>query len=247
MSSNRDLSTEDSLVFGMALRGDMEGASQFTLCYCNDQNDKTLADLGDGETTYTLTEDRRCDDALAGDGAELLKDRAIAEHACEQKCATGCTGPFCYCDGYQPGVASTTLCLPPALCRDACDAMDDCGGISVHDTLPQCTLIPSSSSCLVAGNSTASASTAAQDEESLLFTKRAGTACTDLADFGERAGSLFVTSRVEVAVDYVLHPGQDGSVELTSPERLVVVDDVYDYPNKTDLTYEHDPVFNFIP
>merc|ERR1719161_794708 len=56
----------------------------------------------------------------------------------------------------------------------------------------------------------------------------------NLADYEERAGSLFVTSKVQVAVDYVLHPGQMGSIELTSPP---------DVPGT--LTFEHSLVMGF--
>merc|ERR1719324_1826897 len=53
-------------------------------------------------------------------------------------------------------------------------------------------------------------------EDWQFYTKLMGSACTHLSDFTERAGTLFVTNRVEVSVDYVLHPGEPGSIELTS-------------------------------
>jgi hypothetical protein len=168
----------------------------------------------------------------------VVGDRTVTEHACEAKCSKGCSGPFCYCDGYEAQtVTPDTLCLPPALCREACDASDSCGGINVHDFKPQCLLLPAGGECIGAAvNGTDSDLPASVKvvEEWQLFSKTAGTACTNLADYEERAGSLFVTSKVQVAVDYVLHPGQMGSIELTSPPGAEGM-----------LTFEHSPVMGF--
>lgn len=44
-----------------------------------------------------------------------------------------------------------------------------------------------------------------------------GTACTQVHDFTTPVGSLAVTARVDVAVDFVVQPGEDVSIELTAP------------------------------
>merc|ERR1719258_116573 len=163
----------------------------------------------------------------------VVGDRTVTEHACEAKCSKGCSGPFCYCDGYEAQtVTPDTLCLPPALCREACDAAGSCGGINIHDFKPQCLLLPAGGECIGAAvNATAELpDTIMVAEEWQLFSKTVGTACTNLADYEERAGSLFVTAKVQVAVDYVLHPGKMGSIELTSPPGV---------PGA--LTFEHTP------
>jgi len=214
-------STEDSLSYALSLFHNMDTSQEYTVCYCNDQNDETLQDLGNGDTTYKLFDDLRCNEhyGLAKSINETLADRPVADHQCETKCSKGCTGPYCFCDGYDASAVEDTLCLPPSLCREACDMTDNCAGINVHDSKSQCTLLMAGACTSAAGNGTASESngTIAVSEDWQLFTKKAGTACTHLDDFAERAGTLYVTSRVEVAVDYVLHPGQSGSIEITSP------------------------------
>merc|ERR1719482_843176 len=82
-----------------------------------------------------------------------------------------------------------------------------CVGIVVHDDLPQCELL--SAACDTGGK---------VEEEWQYFRKDAGSACTHFQDFDEAAGSLIVTSRVDVAVDYVFTPNIVGSIELTAPE-----------------------------
>merc|ERR1719271_1048319 len=118
------------------------------------------ADDTDIATTVLLTNAQGTD--------ELLKD-----HECDAKCSMGCTGPNCYCDGYEAGVATAkkVYCLPPSLCRDACDAVSKCDGINVHDVLPQCLL---SLQGVAAGD---------DREDWQYFTKTAGTACTQAHDF----------------------------------------------------------------
>ena len=44
----------------------------------------------------------------------------LADHMCHAKCSMGCTGPNCYCDGYEAGATpKKVFCLPPSLCRKA--------------------------------------------------------------------------------------------------------------------------------
>jgi len=52
----------------------------------------------------------------------------------------------------------------------------------------------------------------------LYFAAEPGTACTQVTDFKERAGTVTVTSRVLVGVDYVVTPGINQSLEITGPD-----------------------------
>jgi hypothetical protein len=231
-------SVEDALMYALSIEGDEHDMPFYTVCYCDDQKDETLEDLGDGDTTYKIFEDLKCASGVVEGQTSVVGDRTVVEHACETKCSKGCSGPFCYCDGYEAQTVTTdTLCLPPALCREACDASDSCGGINVHDYKPQCLLLPAGGECIgaaVNGTGAELPPTLKVAEEWQLFSKTVGTACTNLADYEERAGSLFVTSKVQVAVDYVLHPGEMGSIELTSPPGVPGM-----------LTFEHSPVMGF--
>lgn len=261
----------DGLVFGVSLydmRGEKpnESPGTFTMCYCDDQKDMTLELLGNSDTTYKLYDDVKCGLTPYPVDAELyvVANLFIPEHQCEAKCSKGCTGPFCFCSGYDKTSKDETLCLSPALCREACDAIPDCGGIQIHDELPQCTLLTKASPCIGA---IVNGTSAAEDiynpleaEDFQLYTKINGSACTHLSDFTERAGTLFITNRVEVSVDYVLHPGEPGSIEITSPssymaaemlrkERKLQMPVGYYYYYYDDfepsLTYDHSPVFGF--
>ena len=76
----------------------------------------------------------------------------------------------------------------------------------MHDTLPQCLL--ATSTTLGVAN---------VDEAWSFFEKKSGTACSQLSDFGQTAGSFAVTARPDVAVDYVFTPNKEGTIELTAP------------------------------
>jgi len=126
-------------------------------------------------------------------------------HQCVEKCSKGCLGPHCFCEGYSPDQTSTTLCLPKVLCAEACSAIDTCAGFVVHDSLPQCELL------------TGACDDSVTEQESYqFFEKLSGTACTHVTDFAEQAGTVVVTERVHVAVDYVFTPGKPGSIEITA-------------------------------
>jgi hypothetical protein len=77
----------------------------------------------------------------------------------------------------------------------------------VHDTLPQCLLA-------TAGQTPSDGVVA---EEWQYFVKEDGTACSQVHDFSTPVGSIAVTARVDVAVDFVVQPGEDVSVEITAP------------------------------
>merc|ERR1719174_1717552 len=52
----------------------------------------------------------------------------------------------------------------------------------------------------------------------LFFEAKDGTACTQVTDFKERAGTVTITSRVLVGVDYVVTPAVEQSLEVTGPD-----------------------------
>jgi len=227
------LSTASGLVYPVTL-GENTTATTYSLCYCDDQADETLQELGDSETTYKLTEDKKqvagqlIDKDHAGIATTVLLTNAqgveekLKDHECGTKCSMGCTGPNCYCDGFVAGPEfgpdgyayeddTTVFCLPPSLCRVACDAVGAlCNGINVHDVLPQCLL---SLSDVTGGD---------DREDWQYFSKLPGTACTQAHDFTQTAGKFAVTTRVDVDVDYVVTPGEEVSIELTSESGLTL-------------------------
>merc|ERR1719313_1441370 len=174
----------------------------YNVCYCDELEDKTLEILGDGEFAYDLNEDARCDSPAVLSG-EII-GLPLAEHTCESKCAMGCVGTHCYCEGYEPGLPASTLCLPTALCAKACADSEACVAFSVHDELPQCEL---ATACDVA----------TEEAAWTVFAKVDGASCTHVDDFRTPVGQLAISGRVDIGVDYIFTPGVEGSIEITSP------------------------------
>jgi hypothetical protein len=201
------MSTEDTLMFSVAV--DSTPAGEYNMCYCSGQLDENLETLGDDASTYVLVDDTAClaeprvDPAGGNTSSDaLIMGFSLEDHVCSTKCSRGCIGPHCFCDGFTPGTEAS-LCLPKALCAEACSSQDDCAGFVVHDTLPTCELV--STTC------------SEGDEETFQYFKRlSGTACTHIADFTEKAGTVVVTERVHVSVDYVFTPMESGSIEVTA-------------------------------
>jgi hypothetical protein len=174
----------------------------YNVCYCDELTDTTLEILGSGEFAYDLSADARCDspEILAGEIIGLT----LAEHSCESKCAMGCVGTHCYCDGYEGGMSASTLCLPKPLCAKACADSESCVAFSVHDTKSQCELA-------------AACDVATADAAWSTFAKVDGASCTHVDDFRTPVGQLVISGRVDIGVDYIFTPGVEGSIEITSP------------------------------
>merc|ERR1719424_958181 len=74
------------------------------------------------------------------------------DHLCTTKCADGCFGSDCYCDGFMPAGGEYDdvaewgdsedgpRCLPAAGCRELCDSLPTCMGYSMDRNLPRCFL-----------------------------------------------------------------------------------------------------------
>jgi hypothetical protein len=208
-------STADGLVFHLELGADTTPGT-YAVCFCAEKDDPTLQDLGDGDTTFVITDNQLCSTNqhldVSSSSTEVLA-MTLANHDCATKCGEGCIGPHCFCDG-SASAPTGALCLSKELCAAACDGEAGCGGINVHDTLPHC-ILTIADVCLDGANPTPAG---LEPEEWQFFTKKTGTACTHFSDFSEQAGRMTVTNRVHVGVDYVFSPGTDASIELTSPE-----------------------------
>merc|ERR1719502_2599430 len=100
-------SSEESVVFDFALAASTPPGT-YNLCYCNDQQDITLAVLGDSAKTYKLQDDTVCH-------AKGVIDMDSDADSCVTKCSAGCVGPNCYCSGL-PEAKKGALCLPKETC-----------------------------------------------------------------------------------------------------------------------------------
>ena len=55
----------------------------------------------------------------------------LKDHECETKCASGCVGPHCYCDGYEMAKRS----VPPSPATHAISILFKFGGGRVDQTV----------------------------------------------------------------------------------------------------------------
>merc|ERR1719201_3152807 len=72
----------------------------------------------------------------------------------EHKCSTNCDAAA--------EAHPAAYCLPKESCQEACNALSDCGGINMHDTLPHCVFLPKVTSgevCAAAATGVVSAMT----------------------------------------------------------------------------------------
>jgi hypothetical protein len=176
---------------------------EYNVCFCDELSDDTLETLGDGEFSYSFNADARCESSDLLNETEII-GLSLAEHRCESKCALGCVGTHCHCEGYEPGLPLSTLCLPRPLCAKACADTESCVAFSVHDEKPQCEL------ATVCDYATEAAAWS-------VFAKLDGASCTHVDDFRTPIGQLAISGRVDIGVDYIFTPGVEGSIEITNP------------------------------
>merc|ERR1719201_1306838 len=78
-------SVEDALKYALSIESNemlSEGfVPSYTVCYCDDQRDETLEDLGDGDTTYKIYEDLKCLTGTTAGATAVVGDRTVAEHS----------------------------------------------------------------------------------------------------------------------------------------------------------------------
>merc|ERR1719265_242861 len=218
-----ETSSESGLAFPVVFEDVAPGT--YSLCYCDDQLDKTLEDFGNGAYTYSLEDHVRLPpiaaSSLGSTGAFAGQD-SVGAHECSAKCKYGCVGSTCYCEEAEADV----LCLSTALCRSACDLVTGCNAFSASYTKDLCIL--------------STATTGTLDEEWETGTKSPGSACSHAHDFQTAVGVFTISERVDVAVDYVVEPGSSTSIEIThtggalttdssggflSADRIMVIDD----------------------
>jgi hypothetical protein len=193
--------TADSTASGLSFAVDVAApaAGTYNLCYCDAGADTTLTPGAD--SYYSLRENTECPASMAPTGAN-------ADNLCSTKCARGCTGANCHCDGWE--AASDTaldldnaLCLPAHECQAACDAEAGCMGFTVStDFAGVCWL---DNGC---------AGSTAKDGLSH-WKQETGSACQEDADFGLNVGTVAVSDRAACGT-WVLDPadGADQSLEV---------------------------------
>merc|ERR1719387_1495670 len=186
------------------------------------------ADYGNG---------RRTDDgygfARVAPASEYLAD------LCVSKCAYGCVGANCNCEGFLDTDEATfgsesngPLCLTAAGCRTACEATTGCAGYSMHKTLPRCFLAKTGYTGLVS------------DPLYTAFESLGVTAFTNADHFLEvtepytpteaelqkqvdrNLGTLYVSKKVDLGAKYVVTPNEPTSLEVVGDDLSIASDRV---------------------
>jgi len=162
---------------------------------------------GDAQTPgfhYARTPNSKCAPVTTNEDFRFLRSGdlppTVAGHLCSRKCSAGCAGSTCFCSGFTSPEDETTLCLPAAECRQACDDVASCTGFNVEAGRDACVLTGPTCQRM------------APEFRDFIhpgwtdFEKKHGRVCTDPADFGAAVGDLYVTTRAAVGVDYVVSP-----------------------------------------
>jgi len=200
---------------GEAFTGDVPWSlapGEYNLCYCDATLDETLVpSVPAGDPEYPV---------LPGEESTWKVTRFVegtpmaVEHPdrCETKCGIGCVGPTCYCGSYLELVAQgrphmdSALCLPIGECRALCAGLSDCAALTVHTDEPICWLTRDTSA-----NATA--------PDTNVWIPQPGYACThDDFAVASNVGKLVVTARPIIAVDYVVTPDTNASLEVTGDD-----------------------------
>lgn len=207
----RGESDEETAIFEADL-SELE-AGAYNLCYCSEDDYEPLQ--------YTEFSSALVMDTLGDAAADL----------CINKCATGCVGPTCFCDGYDGADVDTTsnaLCLGNLGCMEACDSTAGCDGFMIERNRPRCFLVSSSSEPIDSQVYHAfSKSNLVGLPCSNLNTSFTATTVSELFDMS--IGILTVTKRMFVGVDFVVTPGETTSLEvagktLTSADQIMIVE-----------------------
>merc|ERR1719253_318600 len=203
-------------------------AGEYAVCFCDALKDAADGGLrGTDASTYVVEP-----------FFQVLGSPPAAQNSpdqCARKCGQGCLGPTCYCDDYfdakraasagaQEESFADVLCLPHRECRDLCEFMGaECAAYSVDRT--------GLNLCWISG----SAETRDQQRgvQTDTWTKQIGEACTSVSDFfpGSRVGTLAVTERVDLQVDYVVEPDSLVSLEVTGSDLSEFTDRIMVVPS----------------
>jgi hypothetical protein len=221
-------SSPDAYVFTGTPDAPLE-AGDYTVMYCSDQDAVPMTALQNEQfgmtTAYIVTENYAC----AG-GAFNIQELSETSDLCALKCSRGCIGPDCFCEAFDPAEATGTeladlgegpepLCVDAVGCREACAAEDDCTGYDYYPETNFCFLLNVTNDCDMGYKGGA-----------LHWDKMVNYTTCDIMDFEHTLGTVSLTERVEVGVDWVLTPGEMSSIEVLGvdmswqTDRIMVID-----------------------
>mmetsp|Transcript_77638 Transcript_77638/g.177782 ORF Transcript_77638/g.177782 Transcript_77638/m.177782 type:complete len:658 (-) Transcript_77638:256-2229(-) len=184
---------------------------RYQVCFCEEQS--TLSDAAG--TSVVMLEDTTyqpgatappTDFAAAG----VLATAGLSDKICTLMCNRGCSGAGCNCDDYDVAnpPSSTVLCLDPKACRAACSSVAGCVGFVAHQSQAHCRLL--------VGAAVPEGPSANLPHSECFDTYRVvpRASCQQRKDFTYSVGELVVTRRPVLGTDWVLNPGEKGSLEI---------------------------------
>jgi len=181
-------------------------AGSYSMCYCH----------GSAGNTENLTASSYATKRYVSFDEDLTSSTYLSEpdlgshadHLCHTKCATGCVG--CGCEGYSPAVHSlktAVLCVSPDVCLATCNTLGPsvCAGFELSSTTPgQCRLIDATRV------NTANDTKPTSDSWHAFI--RAPSTCSYTP-----VGTMTVTSRFKVGIDFVVAPNEKQGIEVVRP------------------------------
>jgi hypothetical protein len=217
-------STGDGYVFTGSVPAISPG--EYTICYCDDQSsdgNETRETWPPSESIYKVTQDSVCGMEL---GYSSLTPAAQSD-VCTVKCAAGCTGADCFCDSFDSADyvssldahKSYPLCVSATTCKAYCSAVDSCTGFDYDPATNMCELL----------NGTCADVSFKEGSQYWERTANAS-ACAADAEYDTVVGTVTLTTRADVGVDYVFTPGEVASVEVIGTgmdwqrDRLMLID-----------------------
>jgi hypothetical protein len=220
-------------------------AGDYNICFCNDQTpvQQTALEIAAGpESRYIVTENTVCkeepgvtdvcndDDSVYMCATELAAENVA--NLCAIKCSRGCVGPDCFCDSFDPATAPGSelsqlgaeppqLCLDASGCKAACELESGCEGFNFFPDTNFCQLLTvNSTECTTGFNG-----------DAVYWDRLVNhTSCNAPSQFSTHLGTVSLTSRVEVGVDWVLTPQEISSIEVLGTDlnwkndRIMVID-----------------------
>jgi hypothetical protein len=214
-------STGDGYVFTGDIMASVD-AGEYSVCYCDDQ-EETVSNMTGTDPKYLVTQDYICANGIPFGtlSAEAQDD------VCTVKCSRGCTGADCYCDSFDTADYVATpfsntsypLCVSAVKCKEYCSGNGNCTGFDYDPATSMCTLVTGDCGSLTFM------------EGSEFFDKMPNSsACIAAVDFDAPIGTVTLTKKADMGVDWVLTPGEKSSIEVIGTgmnwqtDRLMIID-----------------------
>jgi len=210
ISKSYGRTTTESFDFDVPLTG--MSAGRYGVCFCDEQI-KPRAVAGGGESWWISEFTRPVAGAATQWGPETIPG-SYDKYKCSE-CASGCTGPDCFCDDYNAGHGLTGefYCASPSICREIAEAADAELYI-MHRTANVCKFLQTRAARRLADSNGGINIQTYFSQCYDTFVRRNKATCEEIQDHTMHVGDMWVTERPHVNVDWVLTPLASQTVEV---------------------------------